>query len=139
MLYIIRIGDGVNFNSSKHLNIWGISARYIRTVNEFNEETILVFLKNGNIILGFAKFESYYDIKDEPLIPINTEPIQNVNWINFNEYPLQIKYKDFIELQKEIKFIDRIPQNSIISFNRHRHVIYGNYDLYTIISIKYDY
>lgn len=136
-LKIIHIGDGKNFNNSKHLNIWGFISKFEKSIKEFNENTILIFVKKGNIIIGFAKFVKYYGY--EPLININTETKENLKWINFEKYPIQIIYKDLIELKQEIKFNINLGQSSYISFKEDKHKINGDYDLYTIINIKYNF
>ena len=83
-LFIFHIGNGENFEKSKHLNTWGIREKFINSIKKFNSNTVLIFVKKGNIIIGFAKFIKYYNSNDEPLISINTETRDNLNLMNIN-------------------------------------------------------
>jgi hypothetical protein len=72
--------------------------------------------------------------KEEPLINIETETDNNLNWKNAEKYTLQIKFENLIEIES-VNF----GQSSIQNFNEDKHIINSEYNLKTIIEIKYNY
>jgi hypothetical protein len=136
MIYLCGISDGINFNNSRPLNIWGFNERHLKSISSFNNNTILCFIKKGGIVVGIAYFESYKNIKDEPLLNIETENNDNLGWIDYDKYPIQIKYLNFIEI-KNLKYKNKLSQCSLFKYDREKHK-FNKYDLETIIDIKYN-
>lgn len=131
MIYLCRVGDGINFNNSKNIKIWGFNKCYKNKISNINNNDKLIFIKNGGIVLGIACFESYKDKNDEPLINIDTETNNILNWINNENYPIQIKYKNFIDLHN-LKIENLKCRSSLINFNKKYKFIMNNINSYEI-------
>lgn len=139
-IYISRIGDGVDFNKSKKYGIWGYNRKTSKKIiSNMKKDDIIIFIKNGGgiNIIGMALFENYKDINEEKLIKIDTIDNDILCWKYYEEYPIQIKYINFIDLKLELHLEG---QTSLRIFDKEKHIFKKEnkvIDIETLISILY--
>ena len=116
--WIFRVGDGKNFQNSKH-PFWGVKrgrGNCIKTIVEkINEGDILWFLTSkphGGKFIGMAEYTVFYDRNDEPLVKLNTFSNEEQGWDGIDDWDIQIHYKKLYETERQNIFA--IIQNSSI-------------------------
>ncbi len=139
MFKIVNLGKGYeNYNNSKKLGVYGFIQHYKPSISKLKPGDIIIFVYKKEV-KSVAKFSSFKDKKDEPLINIETETDDNLNWKNAEKYTLQIKFSNLIEIEN-LNFIKSVNFGppAIQDFNEDKHIINSKYNLKTIIEIKYN-
>ena len=116
-VWVIRVGDGVNFKNSTQYCIWGLKKRWIGCVNKFKVGDLLCFAtskKSGGCIIGIGEFVKSYNREEEPLIKINTKTNEELGWIGRDaneDWDIQVKYKNLVNTsgKKFMKTLVRSP------------------------------
>jgi len=142
--WIIRVGDGVNFNNSVH-PFWGVNYRNKSIVGRFKPGDVLWFLVNkyfGGIFVGMAEFTHYYNIQDEPLVKINTYTNEQQGWTGTADYAIQIHYKNLYDTKKQDIQCVLVGQMIIFEYEKVKDKIiddlydcYKNYKKYAIVKL----
>jgi hypothetical protein len=99
---LIRVGDGYNLKHSRH-SFWSIKVGKgnKKKLSQFQPGVPIAFIgskqSKNPYVIGFATLVSVVDIRDEPLICVDTKSNDEQNWrgIDPNEYQIQIHYKDY--------------------------------------------
>ena len=124
-VWIIRVGDGVNFRNSTNHFIWGLTKRWTGFVAKIVPGDLLCFAtskKFGGYIIGIGEFVESYNREDEPLVKIHTKTNFELGWIgrNVNEdWDIQIKYKNLVNTtgKKFMKTLVRSP-GTVFNYNK---------------------
>jgi hypothetical protein len=126
---LIRVGDGYNLIHSLH-SFWSIRSGKgnKKKLSQFQPGVQIAFIgskqSKNQYVLGFATLVSVVDIRDEPLIHVNTKSNEEQNWRvdDPDEYPIQIHYKDYYAADSV--GIPKIPccinnPNTVIPYNKY--------------------
>ena len=95
-MFIIRVGDGNNFENSRH-PIWGLKSIHKGMVKNIKKGDTIAFLQSKNYggrILGFAEFVKWDNRIYEPLLSINTYSNEEMGWEGNEDWNIQIHYKN---------------------------------------------
>lgn len=115
-VWVIRIGDGVNFKNSIKYSIWGLKKCWLSSVDKFKRGDLLCFIspkKSGGSIIGIGEFVESYNREEEPLIQINTKTNEELGWIGRDaneDWNIQIKYKNLVNTSGK-KFMRMLVQS----------------------------
>lgn len=124
-VWIIRVGDGVNFRNSIRHHIWGLTKRWTAYVEKFVPGDLLCFAtskNSGGYIIGIGEFVESYNRENEPLVQIHTKSNTELGWIGRGEnedWNIQIKYKNLVNTSgKEfMKTLIRSPR-TVFNYNK---------------------
>lgn len=155
MIYIIRVGDGHNFNECiQHRNIWGFIPKWKSQVVKMKKGDVLMFLTSkdfGGNIVGIAEYETYYDRRDEHLIQVGTYSNRENRWYGYKDWDIQIHFRNLYKVDTTKLNIQMIAQAniSILNYdtflmNKHKHPLiphdlvhhYNNFKLYGTVYRK---
>lgn len=124
-VWMIRVGDGVNFKNSTQHCIWGLKKRWSGCVNKFKAGDLLCFItskKSGGCTIGIGEFVESHNREEEPLVKVHTKTNAELGWIgrDINEdWDIQIKYKNLVNTsgREFMKTLVRSP-GTICSYGR---------------------
>jgi hypothetical protein len=114
--WIIRVGDGIHFNSSAKYHIWGVnsltdsSIKYLlRNINENDILWFLVNVKAGGKFVGVAIYKSHNKREIGPLIAI-TKTDEELGWISSKgSWDTEIHYYNLFDISEcNINYVTKI-------------------------------
>jgi hypothetical protein len=128
--YIIRIGDGNNFNNGSIYKTWGVSDKFSNSLKKMKPNDKLWFLQKGGKVIAVADFVSFNERVLGPLIsltPDDTVLKWNCKGKNYNieihytnlynltnsNVVLPLKHRHSVQLYKKLK---EQPLNLIVQY-----------------------
>ncbi len=134
--WLIRIGDGINFNNSREHNLWGFndhvfSKHFISNARP-NDTLWFVTANSKGHIIAFAKYQSYNKKVDEPIYNTNLSNGWNKYKHYSNEWKTVIHYNDYHDIA-DAKVLSHIKGTSPIRLYKYNlsinlDDIYNNYN-----------
>ena len=105
--WIIRVGDGDNFRNS-NFPFCGVKRGKngcIKTVvKKINQGDVLWFMTSKHYdgkLIGMAKYDTFYDRDNEPLVQLNTKSNEEQNWKGGEPWDIQIHYYDLYVTERQ--------------------------------------